>query len=56
MNAELWVLLVKTGGTTAAIFVPLAWLFRKGGVVTVKVRFGGPHGGPGGAGKGGGES
>jgi len=54
MTAELWVLLVKTGGTTAGIFVPLAWLFRKGGVVTVKVRFGGRRGG-GDGGKAGGE-
>ena len=55
MNAELWVLVLKTGGVTAAVFFAISWLFRNGGVVTVKVRFGGPHGGPGDGGKGGGE-
>ncbi len=32
--------LLKTGGTTAAITVPLAWLFRNGGGVSFDVYFG----------------
>ncbi len=40
MTAELWVLLLKTGGTAAAILIPLAWMFRNGGGVLIDVYFG----------------
>ena len=42
MTAELWVLLAKTGGTTGAFVIPIVWLFRRGGGITVKIHFGGP--------------
>jgi len=57
MTAELWIVLLKTGGTAAAIVIPIVWLFRRGGWISLKVHFGDPsHGGSAGGGNGGAES
>jgi hypothetical protein len=56
MTAELWVLLAKTGGTTGIIVIPIVWLFRRGGRISVKIHFGEPKDEPGDEEKGDGES
>jgi hypothetical protein len=42
MGAEIWVLVLKTGGMAAVIGIPIAWLFRKGGSISLNVSFGRP--------------
>jgi hypothetical protein len=37
MNTELWVLLLKTGGSLGVILAAVAWLFRRGGRIGVNV-------------------
>jgi hypothetical protein len=46
MNAEIWMLLLKTGGTVGIVLAAIVWLFRKGGRVSarVEVEFGAPTG------------
>ena len=40
MGAEVWLLLLKTGGMAGVIVFPIAWLFRKGGSVNLRIDFG----------------
>ncbi len=40
MTTEMLMLLIKTGGMAAVIVLPIAWLFRKGGRISLDVDFG----------------
>lgn len=40
MSTDVWLLVLKTGGMAAVIVIPIAWLFRKGGSISLNADIG----------------